>query len=583
MDADDAVSEKILSAPTADNMATELEPLLEAPAPPRRPIVLVPDSDPIGSSQVQSQPNYARGSSPWDIESSAPSQLHSDRLSPEVAKSGSNKGKRRYSPMLSSPLQPSGSLFNPSQLSGQQSDLQKTSTGSGNSQESAAAASLPSPPPEHPPTQPTPSQPHARFSPDITNEPTARDQQSGNEKVMESFDNMPRVEPGVRTSPNRRKRRRSPSRVRDGGLTLASVGGVAIVAHGREMETTKRRRLDDPNTPLAQERAVAREDITETRFPQTANTNDDETSTNRPDPNAPNPQDAGAPLPRPRAASPPNLTVPQDVIPHDHDAWAAPSYMAAQPKVKAKEGKLVKGNASNAPRAVSISSSVASLPGLPRRQVLDPKPRISLPLPRHLVARRAVSPELPPVTASQVADADEDADIRSSPASKLASKPGLKVEPPTPARPTKSRASILSSTPSRPRSSISYVGSGPAGESSTVVLPKVARTSTATTTTKQQESRVHSASAGASINTTAKPKPQDELRPAKPRASGVGTGKAKNVSKNAEESAGGPSTQRKLLGGFKPSVLPSLEDQFISTWAMWLESVQEAESFWESV
>ncbi|KAG8747966.1 hypothetical protein FRC12_013954 [Ceratobasidium sp. 428] len=400
---------------------------------------------------------------------------------------------------------------------------------------------------------------------------------------MESFDTMPRVEPGVRTSPNRRKRRRSPSRVRDGGLTLASVGGVAVVAHDREMETTKRRRLDNPNAHLTQERAVAREDTSETRFPQTANTKDDETSTNRPDTNAPNPQDAGAPLPHLRAASPPNPTIPQDVIPHDHDAWAAPSYMAAQPKAKAKEGKLVKANSSNTPRAVSVSSSVASLPGLPRRQVLDPKPRISLPLPRRSVARRAVSPELPPVTASQVADADEDADMRSSPASKLAPKPALKVEPPTPARPTKSRASILSSTPSRPRSSISYAESGSAGESSTIVLAKVARTSTVTTTTKPRESRVHSTGADASTDTTVKSKPQDELRLAKPRASGVGTGKAKNVSKNAEESAGGPNTQRKLLGGFKPSVLPSLDDQFISTWAMWLESVQEAESFWESV
>ncbi|KAG9104076.1 hypothetical protein FRC06_005559, partial [Ceratobasidium sp. 370] len=385
LDTDDAVSEKILSVPTANDTATEPEPSLEKRVPPRQPIVLVPDSDPMGSSQVRPQPSYARGSSPWDIESSPPSQLRGDQGSPGMAKSSLNKGKRRYSPTLSSPLQPSSSLPNPNQISGQSSDLQKTSTGSGqdNSQESAAAASLPSPPPEHPPTHPTSSQPHTRFSPGITNEPTTRGQHSGNEQAP---DTMPRVGPGVRPNPNPRKRRRSPSRVRDGGLTLASKGGVAIVAHDPEAEAAKRRRLGDSSSRLTQERTVAREDISETRVPQTDNTND---GGNRPDLNAPNPQDEGVPLPKPRAAPSPDPTIPQGVIPHDHDAWSTPSYRIARPKAPAKQGNSVKEDIPNPSGAASASSSVTSLPGPLGRQAPNPKPRFAPPPLGRSLARRA--------------------------------------------------------------------------------------------------------------------------------------------------------------------------------------------------
>ncbi|KAG8735986.1 hypothetical protein FRC10_009936 [Ceratobasidium sp. 414] len=591
LDTDDATSEKILSLPTTvrvfsplrvadhwltvmsqNDTAPESGPLLEKHVPLRQPIVLVPDSDPMGSSQARSQPSYARGSSPWDIENSPPWQLRGDQRSPEVAKLSSNKGKRRYSPTLSSPLQPSSSLPNPSQILGQSNDPQKTSTGSGqdNSQESAAAASLPSPPPEHPPTQPTPSQPHTRFSPSITNEPATHGQHSGNAQAPESSDTMPRAGPGVRPNPNPRKRRRSPSRVRDGGLTLASRGGVAIVARDPEIEAAKRRRLDDSSSRLTQERAVAREDISEMRVPQTDNTNDGETNANRPDLSAPNPQDEGVPPPKPRAAPPPDPTIPQGVIPHDHDAWSAPSYRTARPKTPAKPGNSAKGDIPNPSGTTSVSSSVTPLPGPLGRQAPD-KPRFALPSLARSLARRAVSPEYPQVTASQVADADEDVEMQPLPA--------VKVEPPTPARPTKSRASILSTVPSRPRSSISYAGSGSTKETPALVLPKVSRTSRATGT---QEGQPRSTDTDVGSSAVAKSRPKDKARPSKPRASGNDTrNAATNGGKSTKESIGDSGSRRKLLGGFKPTVLPSLEDRFISTWGMWLESVHEAESFWQ--
>ncbi|KAG9127521.1 hypothetical protein FRC07_012808, partial [Ceratobasidium sp. 392] len=566
LDEDDAISEKILSVPTANDAAAESEPLLEKPVQPRQPIVLVPDSDPTGSSQVQSQPSYHRGSSPWDIESST-------QHSPEVMRSSSTKGKRRISPTLSSPVQPSSSLPNPSQLSGQSNDPQRTSasSGQGNSQESVAAASLPSPPPEHLPTQPTPSQPHARFDAGITNEPTARDQHGGNEQVTESFDTMPRAEPGVRTSPNRKKRRRSSSRVREGGLILASVGGVPTAARDPEVEAIKRRRLDDSSAHLTQERAAAREDISEPRVSQKGNANAGEVNSNRSDLNTPNPQNEGVPSPNPRAAPPSDPTASQAVIPHDHDAWQAPSYLTNQPKTPAKEESAVKGHVPNSSRAASISSSITSAPGPSGRRVVNPK-RAALPPFGRSVVNRAISPELPPITASQVADADEDAEMQPLPA--------LKIEPPTPARPTKSRASILSTTSSRSRPRASYAGSSSTKQASTLVLPKVGRASLAAAP-RVQEDRVHSTGTDVSSITTAKPRTRDEPRPSKPRVSDIDAGKTKSGGKNTKEPTGGSRIQRKLLGGFKPSTSPVLEDRFISTWAMWLDSVREAELFWE--
>ncbi|KAG8684194.1 hypothetical protein FRC08_013818 [Ceratobasidium sp. 394] len=523
----------------------------------------------MGSSQARPQPSYARGSSPWDIESSPPSQLRDDddQGYPEVTKSSLNKGKRQYSPTLSSPLLPSSSLPNPSQISGQLNDPQKTSAGSGqdNSQESAAA-SLPSPPPEHPPTQPTPSQPHTRFSPDIANEPETHDQHSGNEQAPKLADTMPKSNPGVRPNPNPKKRRRSPSRVRDGGLTLASRGGVAIVARDPEVEAAKRRRLDDSSSRLTQERAVAREDIPEMRVPHTDNAKDGKANADLPDLNALDPQNGVVPPPKPRTAPPPDLAILQGVIPHDHHAWSAPSYRT-RPKIPAKQGNPVKEDVPNPSRAASTSSSVTSLPGPLGRQASNAKLRFAPPPFGRSVALRAVSPEYPQVTASQVADADEDVEMRPPPA--------IKAEPPTPARPTKSRASILSTIPSRPRSSISYSGPESTAETPTLVLPKVAQTSRAM---KAQEAQPRSTRTDVGSSTAAKSRAQDKPQPSKPRTSGNDT---TNGGKNAKVPIKDSNLPRKLLGGFKPSVLPSLEDRFISTWAMWLDSVQEAESFWE--
>ncbi|KAG8680615.1 hypothetical protein FRC08_016149 [Ceratobasidium sp. 394] len=377
---------------------------------------------------------------------------------------------------------------------------------------------------------------------------------------------MPKGNPGVRPNPNPKKRRRSPSRVRDGGLTLASRGGVAIVARDPEVEAAKRRRLDDSSSRLTQERAVAREDIPEMRVPHTDNTNDGKTNANRPDLNALNPQNEGVPPPKPRAAPPPDSAIPQGVIPHDHHAWSAPSYRT-RPKTPAKQGNPVKEDVPDPSRAASASSSVTSLPGPLGRQASNAKLRFAPPPFGRSVALRAVSPEYPQVTASQVADADEDVEMRPPPA--------IKAEPPTPARPTKSRASILSTVPSRPRSSISYAGPESTTEAPALVLPKVAQTSRAT---GAQGAQPRSTGTDVGIGAAAKSRAQDKPQPSKPPTSGNDTTSRGKIAKEPIKDSDPP---RKLLGGFKPSVLPSLEGRFISTWAMWLDSVQEAESFWE--
>ncbi|QRV79429.1 Large tegument protein deneddylase [Ceratobasidium sp. AG-Ba] len=562
LEPDDAVSEKILSSSAHNDTAAETESSIESRAPLHQPIVLVPDSDPQGSSQVQPQPTQVRGSSPlWDIESSGPSRVHS----PEVPKT--NKGKRRFSPTLSSPLlQPSSGIHNPSQLSGQTTDQSKGTAGSGQStsQESVAAASLPSPPPEHLPTQSTLTQLGDRFDTLISNEQMTHEEHRRNETPQESFEQVPRVGPDIQPSPNPRKRRRSPSRPRDEGLTLASVGGVAVTARDGDTGATKRRRLGDSDAYLATENTISCEDTPDTRVSQTSNTESAPMGANPSDLNHPNPQDARATPRNPRVASPSDPTV----IPHDHDAWSAPSYLATQ--AKSPKPKTTETGVTSSTRTPSTSLPPVPAPVLPKRQVVKPKPRFA-PLPPfgRPIAERAVSPHYPQVTASQVADADEDAEMLPLPA--------VKVEPPTPARPTKGRASILASVPSRPHASISYSASQSANKLPPPILKKTGRVSI--TIPAAESSASSGADARESIPNL---KAQQEPRSSKARVSGAhDSDKAGKKGKSVDPQNRGRTTQRKLLSGFQPSISPTLEGRYACTWDMWLKYVREAESFWQ--
>ncbi|QRW08293.1 Large tegument protein deneddylase [Ceratobasidium sp. AG-Ba] len=539
LEPDDAVSEKILSSSAHNDTAAETESSIESRAPLHQPIVLVPDSDPQGSSQVQPQPTQVRGSSPlWDIESSGPSRVHS----PEVPKT--NKGKRRFSPTLSSPLlQPSSGIHNPSQLSGQTTDQSKGTAGSGQStsQESVAAASLPSPPPEHLPTQSTLTQLGDRFDTLISNEQMTHEEHRRNETPQESFEQVPRVGPDIQPSPNPRKRRRSPSRPRDEGLTLASVGGVAVTARDGDTGATKRRRLGDSDAHLATENTISCEDTPDTRVSQTSNTESAPMGANPSDLNHPNPQDARATPRNPRlSGNTSEVTQAQDYRNRCYELYQDSVYF--------------------------ITSG--SRPVLPKRQVVKPKPRFA-PLPPfgRPIAERAVSPHYPQVTASQVADADEDAEMLPLPA--------VKVEPPTPARPTKGRASILASVPSRPHASISYSASQSANKLPPPILKKTGRVSI--TIPAAESSASSGADARESIPNL---KAQQEPRSSKARVSGAhDSDKAGKKGKSVDPQNRGRTTQRKL--GFQPSISPTLEGRYACTWDMWLKYVREAESFWQ--
>ncbi|KAF8678345.1 hypothetical protein RHS04_05541 [Rhizoctonia solani] len=377
LEADDAIIEELLSQ--ADPRVTKFVSSNQR----RLPTVLVPDSDPPDLSQRIAQVRY---SSPWDCEDELSSE-HDGLHSPEETRNSPTKGKRPHSPALFSSTQLILNAADQEAASSQHlgqvpsNAKHQTSSGRGESQH-GAAASLPSPPPEHSkgqkslmqnlesvlsrrtnePVSPTPALSHPR---DAILQRTSKD--SPNEQQEEPFGTRPIDK---HTS---RKRRLSQSQADDtlnAGLSPESAASV-----GRRPATeNKRQRLDSQSKNAPHQLKVAQGTLTNT------------------------------------AVVSPNMTKPTTfdngsggVIPHNHDAWANPSWM-----------NNTSASSQTGPTSTSYlrAADVQSLDNLQSRRISQARSGLRI-LQPHLhsssrIPECAPASEHPHITASQFADADED-------------------------------------------------------------------------------------------------------------------------------------------------------------------------------
>ncbi|KAF8756867.1 hypothetical protein RHS01_03993 [Rhizoctonia solani] len=316
----------------------------------RLPTVLVPDSDPPDLSQRIAQVRY---SSPWDCEDELSSE-HDGLHSPEETRNSPTKGKRPHSP----------ALFSSTQLILNAADQEAASSqhlGQGQKSLMQNLESVLSRRTNEP-VSPTPALSHPR---DAILQRTSKD--SPNEQQEEPFGTRPIDK---HTS---RKRRLSQSQADDtlnAGLSPESAASV-----GRRPATeNKRQRLDSQSKNAPHQLKVAQGTLTNT------------------------------------AVVSPNMTKPTTfdngsggVIPHNHDAWANPSWM-----------NNTSASSQTGPTSTSYlrAADVQSLDNLQSRRISQARSGLRI-LQPHLhsssrIPECAPASEHPHITASQFADADED-------------------------------------------------------------------------------------------------------------------------------------------------------------------------------
>ncbi|ELU39324.1 hypothetical protein AG1IA_06649 [Rhizoctonia solani AG-1 IA] len=349
---------------------------------------LLSQADPVSELSFGGQQRIAqvRYSSPWDCEDELSSE-HDGLHSPEETRNSPTKGKRPHSPALFSSTQLILNAADQEAASSQHlgqvpsNAKHQTSSGRGESQH-GAAASLPSPPPEHSkgqkslmqnlesvlsrrtnePVSPTPALSHPR---DAILQRTSKD--SPNEQQEEPFGTRPIDK---HTSRKRRLSQSQADDTLDAGLSPESAASV-----GRRPATeNKRQRLDSQSKNAPHQLKVAQGTLTNT------------------------------------AVVSPNMTKPTTfdngsggVIPHNHDAWANPSWM-----------NNTSASSQTGPTSTSYlrAADVQSLDNLQSRRISQARSGLRI-LQPHLHSSSRI-PECAPasehthITASQFADADED-------------------------------------------------------------------------------------------------------------------------------------------------------------------------------
>jgi hypothetical protein len=348
----------------------------------RTPTVLVPDSDPPNSSQ---RPTQVRHSSPWDCEDDLNSE-HDVSYSPERAGNSPTKSKRQHSPTLSLPTLSILDATHDESMDSQTIEpvtgntKQQSSSGRGDSQNSAAA-SLPSPPPEGSKGQKTVMQNLETVLGRRADEPIslssilAHSRDTTLQRTSKNGPNEQQEEPfetGLVDVPSSRKRRLSQSQLGDTPNVQFSKELASSVDERPAFEN-KRRRLDSPQSKSAPHQLkVTREGLA-------------------------NEPTLSSSMTKPTVSN----SGPGDIIPHDHDAWANPSWMNDVPI-------LQKAEVPNPLR----TADVRYMDKLHSQRVPQPgtKLRTSHPPLHHptRTAQHVRSPEHPPITPSQFADADED-------------------------------------------------------------------------------------------------------------------------------------------------------------------------------
>ncbi|CAE6416024.1 unnamed protein product [Rhizoctonia solani] len=543
LEADDAIIEQVLSQALAS-----VDQRRGAPT------VLVPDSDPPNPSQHPTQMRY---SSPWDCEDGSPSE-HVISYSQEATRASPTKGKRRLGSTL---LSPSRSILDASHsepMSSQPFDQvtssarQQGSSGQGESQPSAAA-SLPSPPPEDlnghkvnmhqlEPASGFPPNETICLTPNLPRSLTVaprRDPKEGlKEQEGESFETRPKAD---RATSRKRRLSRSP----DDDAPRAQLPQELALSHGgKPITDNKRRRLDDSHVPTLTHKdtplqlSIAREgSVNEPRA--LPNTTKATTINNR-----------------------------TEVIPHDHEAWANPSWMNNAPVPK-----QVKFSSTRAPRA----SDARPLDKPQARRAPRPSTGLRILQPAFhyptQIVERAPSPEFPLVTASQFADADEDFGVAS-----------FKVEPPTPARPMNKLVA------SRPRVSNTVQSRPTLRGQPAVSIPGPSKQARASSTTVGNSARVapdrERAVRNGGRNSEGQRQPEKSNRSLTvhhPTSDNDLTNREvrpEDSAAVAAQSLPNTTARQPYLGGFQPSTAVDLPRKYQWTWENWLEVTKDAYSFW---
>ncbi|CAE6419519.1 unnamed protein product [Rhizoctonia solani] len=537
LEADDAVTEQVLSQAFSSGSQRR-----------KAPTVLVPDSDPPNPSQRFTQ---VRHSSPWDCESVSP--LEQDiSYSPETTRRIPTQGSQRPSPTLSSPSRPildaSHDESMNSESIGQMTSGAKQQGGQVEAQPSAAA-SLPSPPPEDSNGQMLMQQSEPMLSrradetailplnlPHPRGASLQRDSKNGsNEEHAESFETRPSVDRLAS-----RKRRLSQSQGDDTPHAQLPQELESSI-DGRPVTKDKRRRLDDSNARIPANKNAPRQ-LSVARGEGPVN----------------------QPMALSNTAKPTDLHNRTDVIPHDHEAWANPTWMNNLPA--SKQVKLIPAKALRTAEARPLDKPHT-------RRIPRPSTGLRiLPPPSHSprTVEHAPSPGFPPATASQFADADEDFRVANP-----------KAEPLTPARPA--------NKPVAPKPRISNIVQS---------TPIPGGQSTATVTGHSKKSRASSGVLGNGTRVTQVRKDTvrngghtsegqaqkgDSSRPLTAHQSTSDNSLANSEARtddSATQSVNNTTAPRPYLGGFQPSIKVDLPRKYQLTWEKWLEVTKDAYTFW---
>ncbi|CAE6431622.1 unnamed protein product [Rhizoctonia solani] len=535
LEADDAATEQVLS---------QADPFVSGNQR-KAPTVLVPDSDPPNSSQRSTQ---VRHSSPWDCEDDLPSERDIS-YSPEKTRNNPTKGKRRHSPTLSLPtrsiLDATHDESTGSQHLGQVagSAKQQPISGRGDSQNSAATF-LPSPPPEDSkgqktmmqnletalsrradePVSPTLTLPHSRIT---ILQHTSKN--GLNEQQEEPFETR------LVDNPTSRKRRLSQSQPDDTPDVQLSQE-LASSAGGRPITENKRRRLDVPQSKNAPHQLkVTREGLT-------------------------NASTVSSDMTKPRTSN----NGSGDIIPHDHGAWANPSWMNNGPI----SNKTVSVNPLHA-------ADVRCLDKPQSRRISQARTRLHiLQPPFHHPTRMSECtrpPKYPPITSSQFADADEDS---------LAPMGNSKIALPIAMQPTNkpagSASRISNTVQSKPIIRGQRVVSAPG-------ISKQLHTSggNGNDTGMAQESERTARHGGRTSQEQRKEEKNRRLTVQFPVPDSRRINGKVRLDDSAINTAQSATTAHQpYLGGFQPSITVDLPRKYQWTWENWLKVTKDAYSFW---
>ncbi|CAE7226143.1 unnamed protein product [Rhizoctonia solani] len=520
LESDDAITEQMLSQVFASSNQGR-----------KMPTVLVPDSSSPNPSQHSTQ---VRHSSPWDCEDELPSERDAS-YSPEAIRRNPGKGERQLGSALSSPSRSILDAAHDEPTSSQSIDQVTSSAKHRDESQPSAAASLPSPPPEdlngHKINlQQEPALSRRAISPtsNLRHSSDVASKKDLNEQEAESFETRRKVE---QITSRKRRLSQSPN---DDVLHVQIPQELVSPQNGKPNADNKRRlrrRLEDPHVPASAHKNAPHQP----NFAREGLTNEC------------------------RGASKSTA----DVIPHDHDAWANPSWMNNAPAPKQVRPEPIK-----APRA----SEAQHLDRPQARRISQPstKLRILQPPFHHptRIVERAPSPGFPPVTASQFADADEDFGV---------------TRPPTIVRPANTPVASTSrasnTDQSRTTSGLQPAASTPGPSKQSRRSNKATGSGTATPQDRERiirngghDSKGQLQPKSAWPVTAHHPTPDSSLTSSVVRPDDSTIDTARSLS--------GTTAHQPYLGGFRPSIAVDLPQKYRWTWENWLEVTKDAYSFW---